>query len=1516
MINFYKTISKSTLKAVALGLMLTGSGWVKAQLSGTYTLNSGSATGGTNYNNWADFATAINTVGVSGPVTLNVQSSLTVTATVQFNQFTGTSSTNRVTINGGANVITYAGITGAPEVFLFNGADNITINNLVIRNSGTVVDVMGVRFTSNANNNVINGCTIEFNSLTGFGTSAGGAYVAFANTTSLSQFGGGLAAGNGADNVIIGNLMRTTNTNSPGPFCGIFETQSTSNYTSTAYNNTFRNNTIQNFYTYGIHSAYTNGTTIANNDISRANVTSGLPRADIYPLYQWYTNSTNRRIRCDSNKIHDLPFVNATVSTAHTNTWNISLALTVGTSTLPMSVRGNEIYNVFTNTGGNMGIFGQSVSFCDIRQNRIENIRNNSTGTGLTNGSLVGIYFTGGSALNVIGNNILRNRPFQDFYGIYMANQSTAVTTEISQNTLKDNQSISTNYSFFYTYGIYANNGSWNVYRNMIDELIQQGPYGYCIPFYANVTGATHNWYSNIATHCIGGYYTWGLYSNVNSGATLNFRQNTMNFNYSVSPWGWSYYQWFHYGFGTGVTNYVGNIMLSNTSYYWGMYYGSTTTNCTYAQNHFWVPSSSWGAYFYSPVSNTVYDYPSWVSAGFGGQVGDMRRDPRFFNVSGSNRDFRCRDFMTQNNVPTLAVNPVEFNGNARNPIMSDRGASENFMDITRVRSNLNVPAVVCSGWEQDVFMTVRNLFADTAYNFNVSYSANNGPKTTRRVTAKLRQNDTSKVDFTVPIRLNRAGLTRVAVYIDIPDDNRANDSFVFVTLVKPAPGGGRYTQSTTPTNAFYQLGRAFDVTQINVPVYYRVNAPRVYSNSTYWNGSGSSAGKDWTASVSAITKGGKVLVSGSSINQHPSGSNDLEVKFETANASLEDSSIILITKISDLNNQCDTFIRREILIYPTIVPDFKIPAKICDGEDVLFEQKSTVRSGGIEFFWNFGTGVAADTSNAPEPVFRFPAPGTYTVKMTGRTLPYYFPSSISKNVVVGPIPSTKFAKVNACEGQDVVFTNQTTPSSGVLNTWNFGDGNTKVDGNTTVLHKYNTAGAYTVTLTANLNGCIGTATQRVYQFPKPKAAYTQVSGKCDNETFSFTNGSTIKTGSWGPIWSFGDGGVSTEDNPTYKFSNSGNMSVKLLTTSEFGCKDSVIKTIDVLESPKVSFVNNAACSRTATSFTNTTPSVGGPGGVVNKYSWSFGDGGTSLAENPSHNWSSLGPKTVNFAIDLANGCKANISKELTVGIQPKAAFTVGDICLGKPAIFVNNTTWPQGDISYVWNFGDGNTSTSTSPIHSYNKAFSPNVTLYATIAGGCTDSVVINTFNVIEGPRTCDFSTNTDYAFGFYGIKLEPLNESNGIVGGQANVDYTWIFQGGGTNSSTGVNAATSYDFQSDGSYTVTMRARSKSAPFCECSKTKQVVMNRTEVKSFEETGVAIFPNPNNGQFTIALKENFGSQVTVEITNIAGGVVKTLTADNSGSISVNTGDVADGTYLVRVRSGNRTAVRRITVRR
>ena len=103
--------------------------------------------------------------------------------------------------------------------------------------------------------------------------------------------------------------MRTTNSNSPGPTYGILDCGSSSYFSSTVNGNTFKGNTIQNFYYYGIYLNYVNGETVEGNDLSRANATSNNAYSYLYGIYSYYSYG----IQIVKNNVHDLPFKGATV---------------------------------------------------------------------------------------------------------------------------------------------------------------------------------------------------------------------------------------------------------------------------------------------------------------------------------------------------------------------------------------------------------------------------------------------------------------------------------------------------------------------------------------------------------------------------------------------------------------------------------------------------------------------------------------------------------------------------------------------------------------------------------------------------------------------------------------------------------------------------------------------------------------------------------------------------------------------------------------------------------------------------------------------------------------------------------------------------------------------------------------------------------------------------------------------------------------------------------------------------
>jgi hypothetical protein len=176
------------------------------------------------------------------------------------------------------------------------------------------------------------------------------------------------------------------------------------------------------------------------------------------------------------------------------------------------------------------------------------------------------------------------------------------------------------------------------------------------------------------------------------------------------------------------------------------------------------------------------------------------------------------------------------------------------------------------------------------------------------------------------------------------------------------------------------------------------------------------------------------------------------------------------------------------------------------------------------------------------------------------------------------------------------------------------------------------------------------------------------------------------------------------------------------------------------------------------------------------------------------------------------------------------------------------------------------------------------------------------------EGPKTCDFVATPDYAYGFYGMKFEPI-DGQGKPGAQGTVNYTWIIENGGKQNA----AAVQHNFVKDGVYTVTMYAVTKSTG-CECSVTKKVVMDRAGADEFISSGVSVFPNPSEGNYNVLLSENFGKMVSIEMRSATGAVVKTLHVENTGIIPVEAQGLSNGIYYVLIASVENTAVRKLNI--
>jgi hypothetical protein len=363
--NYMKKLIYNAFRPLMVGALVLSANWASAQLNGTsYTINSGAASSSTNFVSWSAFATYFNANGITGASTVTVKTNdvVTTATTLTQNATNPTSSTNKLTIDGGGFKLTSS---FANEVLGINGVDYLTISNLTIESSNTGTLQTCIRMYGGADYNSIKSCTLQMSSST-TGSTSGGAYFAFASSgTSMTTVS---STHNGSYNTIDGCTMRTT-TSCPGPTYAIVDQQGSSFYSSTPSNNTFSNNTIQNFFFMAIRNAYSNGDEFLNNDISRSNATSNNCNASIFMSYSYYTYSTNRSTKFDGNKFHDLPFSGQSSTSVMSGTvYGMQSYFNYGNSTNYFTITNNSFYNISV---GNVSYFA------DLRNNYYTNISGN-----------------------------------------------------------------------------------------------------------------------------------------------------------------------------------------------------------------------------------------------------------------------------------------------------------------------------------------------------------------------------------------------------------------------------------------------------------------------------------------------------------------------------------------------------------------------------------------------------------------------------------------------------------------------------------------------------------------------------------------------------------------------------------------------------------------------------------------------------------------------------------------------------------------------------------------------------------------------------------------------------------------------------------------------------------------------------------------------------------------------------------------------------------------------------------
>ena len=381
----------------------------------------------------------------------------------------------------------------------------------------------------------------------------------------------------------------------------------------------------------------------------------------------------------------------------------------------------------------------------------------------------------------------------------------------------------------------------------------------------------------------------------------------------------------------------------------------------------------------------------------------------------------------------------------------------------------------------------------------------------------------------------------------------------------------------------------------------------------------------------------------------------------------------------------------------------------------------------GFSYLWS--TGQSTQTIDIPNAI----AGDTVWVELTTKS-----GCSSELHTVLNPAKIEAQFKINndnVCQGESINFTDSAwskfllddTDVPITRKTWRFSDG-TVVDAMTeTVSHTFTDFGIQWARLIVeNDYGCIDSVTKEVNIHPIPSADFV-FDPNCLGKEVSFENSSLIAVGLITELdWLIADVYATNESKPKYIFQPNDSLKASLKVTSEYGCLDSVTKSVSLWPSPVADFSNGVKCLGKAMNFTNnSTSELIDP---INQYRWDFGDSSAlTILENPIHTYDSSGTFNVTLTVQTERGCSKDTTKEVLILEGPQIDFDFGFACLNAPVVFENNSLGKDSVVDWLWDFGDGNTSNAETPDYSYTTSDVFTVKLKGITGSGCEDSLSKN---------------------------------------------------------------------------------------------------------------------------------------------------------------------------------------------
>lgn len=495
----------------------------------------------------------------------------------------------------------------------------------------------------------------------------------------------------------------------------------------------------------------------------------------------------------------------------------------------------------------------------------------------------------------------------------------------------------------------------------------------------------------------------------------------------------------------------------------------------------------------------------------------------------------------------------------------------------------------------------------------------------------------------------------------------------------------------------------------------------------------------------------------------------------------------VRLVAISDAN--CTDTFRTTVSVFPGPRAAFgNRAACFGKGADTLrFSDSTTLLSGVLRKpHWDFGDGKG-DSGTLVKHVYA--APGTYTVTLFAASI-NGCKDTFSGTATVHPRPVAALRSSGVCIGDSLRFSDNSN--------WN-GAVKGRIGWKVAASDTFSGAGGAWKTRNPGMTPvylfvesdrrCSDSRTDsfRVYPLPVPAFGMAAV---CEDSTTRFRDSSRISFGSIrNRTWTFGDGNGSNLTHPTHRYAAGGRYTVRLLLESQQGCRDSLQREAVVHPAARPVIGLSDHCLKENAVFGGSHNGTGSPA----SWKWLFGDGDSSVQQNPVYRYRNPGVYNVKLRLENTEGCVYHTARNIRVHALPQIGFGAVNACYDNRFQFRDTLRVNGGSIAAQrWDFGDGNGSTSGSPAHAYPGAGNYRVALHATSNQGCRDSLIrfVTAYDKVVPAFTADTVCLGD---------VTSFSDRSIVPGGSV-ARHTWNFGDGRTSSA----ANPQYTYRSDGIYNV----------------------------------------------------------------------------------------------------------------